>query len=254
MDLPRNSFKHAIAQLKPQIGLWTSLTSAISAELLSHSGFDWMLLDMEHSPNDMLSLVGQLQGMAGGTATPIVRVPWNDSVVVKRALDIGAQTILFPYVQTADEARKAVAATRYPPSGIRGVAGSTRAAGYGRIKDYLKRADQEMCVLVQVENRVGLDNIDAIAAVDGVDGVFIGPNDLAASLGHLGDIAHPDVQAAINGALAALKAKNKPAGYLTYNIADAKQRFADGFTFIAVASDISILVRGGDDVVKTFKG
>lgn len=253
MDLPRNNFKRAIAELKPQIGLWSSLTSGISAEILCQCGFDWILIDTEHSPNDVLAIVGQLHGLTGGTATPIVRVAWNDPVLVKRTLDLGVQTILFPYVQTAEEARRAVASTRYPTAGIRGVASSTRAAGYGRIKDYLRRADAEMCVLVQVENRTGLENIDAIAAVEGVDGVFIGPNDLAAALGHLGDIGHAEVQAAIKGALTSLKARNKAAGYLTYNVADAKQRFADGFTFIAVTSDITLLQRGGDEVVKTFK-
>jgi 4-hydroxy-2-oxoheptanedioate aldolase len=253
MDLPQNKFKRAIAELKPQVGLWSSLASGTAAEILAQCGFDWILLDTEHSPNEVPTMLAQLQSLTGGTATPIVRVAWNDTVLIKRALDIGVQTILVPYVQTAEEAKRAVASTRYPPAGIRGVAGNTRAAGYGRTPNYLKRADAEMCVLVQVENRTGLENIDAIASVEGVDGVFIGPNDLSAALGHLGDIAHPDSQAAIAGALAKLKAKKKPAGYLTYNVPDAKQRFADGFTFIAVSSDITILQRGGDELVKIFK-
>jgi 4-hydroxy-2-oxoheptanedioate aldolase len=253
IDLPRNQFKRAIAELKPQVGLWSSLGSGTVAEMMAQCGFDWILIDTEHSPNEVPDILAQLQALRGGTATPIVRVAWNDPVLVKRALDCGVQTILFPLVQTAEEAKRAVASTRYPPGGIRGVAGSTRAAGYGRTPDYLKRADSEMCVLVQVENRTGVQNLEAIAAVEGVDGVFIGPNDLAAALDHLGDIKHPDVQAAINGVLGKLKALRKPAGYLTYNVADAKQRFADGFTFVAVSSDITILQRGGDELVKTFK-
>lgn len=254
MDLPQNQFKRAIAELKPQVGCWSSLASAAAVEIVSRSGFDWLLIDTEHSPNETPAILAQLQAATGGTATPIVRVAWNDPVLVKRVLDLGVQTVLFPYVQTADEARRAVAATRYPPAGIRGVAGSTRAAGYGRIKNYLQRADAEMCVIVQVENRTGCENVEAIAAVEGVDAVFVGPNDLAAALGHLGNIAHPDVQAAIGGVLAKLKARRKPAGYLSYNQADARQRFADGFTFIAVTSDVTLLQRGGDEVVKAFKG
>ena len=229
------------------------LLAASIAEVVSQSGFDWILLDCEHSPNDVADLLPQLQALHGGTAAPIVRVAWNDPVLVKRTLDIGVQTILFPYVQTVEEAKRAVASTRYPPKGIRGVASSTRAASYGRNRNYLKQADAEMCVVVQVESRTGLQNIADIAAVDGVDGVFIGPNDLAAALGHLGDVGHAEVQAAIAGALKTLKEKRKPAGYLSYNVADAKQRFADGFTFIAVSSDLTILQRGSDELVKTFK-
>ena len=253
MDLPRNAFKRALAELRPQVGLWSSLTSHIGAEIVAHCGFDWILLDTEHSPNDIPLLVAQLQALKGGTAAPVVRVAWNDPVLVKRALDIGAQSILFPYVQNADEARRAVAATRYPPQGIRGVASSTRAAGYGRTKDYLVRAADEICVLVQVETRPALDQLEAIAAVEGVDGVFIGPNDLAAALGHLGNIPHPDVQKAIADALGRLKAKRKAAGFLTSNVAEAKRCFADGFTFVAVGSDTGLLQRGGDELVKQFK-
>ena len=172
MELPVNKFKHALKAGKPQIGIWSSLSSHIVAEILSHSGIDWVLLDTEHSPNELPMVQQQLHAMQGGTANPVVRVPWNDMVMIKRYLDIGSQTLLLPYVQSAEEAKNAVAYTRYPPHGVRGVAGATRAAGYGRIKDYFKRAQDELCLLVQVETRKAMASIEAIAAVDGVDGVL----------------------------------------------------------------------------------
>ena len=186
MDLHRNSFKHAIAAGQLQIGLWCSLCSNIAADVVGDSGFDWLLLDTEHSPNEIPDLVGQLQAVSGGAATPIVRPAWNDTVLIKRCLDIGAQALLVPYVQNAEEAKRAVEAVRYPPRGVRGVAVASRASRYGRVTDYLKKADSEICLLVQVETRSALDQLETIAAVDGVDGVFIGPSDLSASLGHIG--------------------------------------------------------------------
>ena len=200
MDMPRNSFKHAIANGELQIGLWCSLCSPITAEIVSHSGFDWLLLDTEHSPNEVPDVLVQLQAIQAGTAAAIVRPAWNDIVLIKRFLDIGAQTLLIPFVQTPDEARRAVEATRYPPGGVRGITGSGRASRYGRVKDYLKNASQEICLLVQVETRSALDQIEAIASVDGIDGVFIGPNDLSASFGHIGNWGHPEVQAALEDA------------------------------------------------------
>ena len=200
-EMQRNAFKHAIAQGKLQIGLWSSLCSNIAAEVISDSGFDWILLDTEHSPNEIPDLVTQLQAIQRGTATPIIRPAWNDAVLAKRALDIGAQTLLFPYVQNAEEAKRAVASTRYPPQGIRGVSVAARASRYGRVPGYLTKANDEMCVLVQVETRAALDQLEAIAKVDGVDGVFIGPSDLAASLGHLGNPQHADVQSAMQDAV-----------------------------------------------------
>ncbi len=155
MDLPRNSFKHAIAAGQLQIGLWCSLCSNIAADIVRDSGFDWLLLDTEHSPNEVPDLVGQLQAVTGGTATPIVRPAWNDIVLIKRCLDIGAQTLLVPYVQNAEEAKRAVEAVRYPPRGVRGVAVASRASRYGRVTDYLKKADSEICLLVQVETQNG---------------------------------------------------------------------------------------------------
>ena len=254
MDITPNAFKRGLAQGKLQIGLWSSLCSHIGAEIIADCGFDWILLDTEHSPNDVPILVTQLQGMMRGTATPIVRPAWNDTVLIKRILDSGAPGLLIPFVQTAEEAERAVAATRYPPHGIRGVSGSNRAARYGRIKNYLHAANEEICVLVQVETRSALDRLEEIASVPGVDGVFIGPADLAASFGHTGNQLHPDVQKAIEDAARRLKNIGKPAGILTPVEEDARRYISWGYGFVAVGSDVGLLVKGGDALVKTFKG
>jgi 4-hydroxy-2-oxoheptanedioate aldolase len=253
MELARNNFKRAIAEGRVQIGLWSSLCSNIGAEVLSDAGFDWILLDGEHSPNDVPSTMSQMQVLVGGTATPIVRPAWNDAVMIKRILDIGAQTILVPYVQNAEEAQRAVTSVRYPPAGIRGVAATTRASRYGRVNNYLKLADGEICLLVQVETRSALDELEAIAKVDGVEGVFIGPYDLAASLGHIGNPAHPEVQAALEDAVKRLKAVGKPAGILTSSEEEAKRYIQWGYIFVAVGSDIGLLGRGADALAKRFK-
>lgn len=253
MELARNKFKQAIAQGCVQIGLWSSLCSNIGAEVVADAGFDWILLDGEHSPNDVPSVMSQLQALNGGTASPIVRPAWNDAVMIKRILDIGAQSILVPYVQNAEEAERAVAAVRYPPAGIRGVAASTRANHYGRVNNYLKLADGEICLLVQVETRSALGQLEAIAKVEGVDGVFIGPSDLAASLGHIGNPAHAEVQAALEDAVKRLKAVGKPAGILTLNEEEARRYIGWGYTFVAVGSDIGLLGRGADALAKRFK-
>src|SRR3972149_459460 len=200
MELPVNNFKRALKDKKPQIGMWSSLPSHIVAEFLAGAGFDWVLLDTEHSPNELPMVQAQLHAMVGGTATPVVRPAWNDMVLIKRYLDVGAQSLLLPYVQNEEEAKNAVRYTRYPPQGVRGVAGSTRSSGYGRIKDYFKRVHDELCLLVQVETRKAIANLDAIAAAEGVDGIFIGPNDLAADLGHLGNWQHPEVWKGMAGA------------------------------------------------------
>ncbi|HEX6268454.1 MAG TPA: HpcH/HpaI aldolase/citrate lyase family protein, partial [Burkholderiales bacterium] len=201
MDLPRNSFKRALEAGKPQIGLWSSLSSNYTVEVIAGAGFDWILLDSEHSPNDLENLLTQLQAAAPYPAHSVVRVPWNDMVAIKRVLDIGAQSLLVPYVSTRAEAESAVSYTRYPPAGVRGVAGTTRATRFGRVKDYATRAHEEICLLVQVETQAALDNVEAICAVDGVDGVFIGPADLHASLGHTGEIANPKVKPLIDDAI-----------------------------------------------------
>ena len=253
MELPRNRFKHAIAAGQLQIGLWCSLCSNIAADVVGDSGFDWLLLDTEHSPNEIPDLVGQLQAVSGGAATPIVRPAWNDTVLIKRCLDIGAQTLLVPYVQNAGEAKRAVEAVRYPPRGVRGVAVASRASRYGRVTDYLKKADAEICLLVQVETRSALDQLEAIAAVDGVDGVFIGPADLSASLGHVGNPQHPDAQTAIETAAQRLKAVGKAAGILTGNEDEARRYIGWGYTFVAVGTDTVLLARTADALAKKFK-
>ena len=253
MDLPRNEFKHAIAASKLQVGLWCSLCNSVAAEIVSHSGYDWLLLDTEHSPNEVPDILAQLQATQAGTASAIVRPAWNDTVLIKRYLDIGAQTLLIPFVQNADEARAAVAATRYPPQGIRGITGSGRASRYGRVKDYLKNAGSEICVLVQVETRSALDQIEAIASVEGVDGVFIGPNDLSASFGQIGNWGHPEVQAALEDAVKRLKKIGKPAGILTPNEEEAKRFIQWGYTFVAVGSDVGLLAKNADGLAKRFK-
>src|SRR6186997_1635361 len=215
MDLPLNSFKRAIKSGQPQIGIWSSLASNVSVEVLAGAGFDWVLLDTEHAANEVPMVLSQLQAAVGGTAHPIVRPAWNDAVLIKRFLDVGVQTFLIPYVQNADEAKKAVAATRYPPRGIRGFATATRASRFGRIKDYHRRFEEELCVLVQVETRTALQNLESIAAVDGVDGVFIGPGDLSTDLGHVGNANHPEVQRTIEEAIARICAVGSAAGILT---------------------------------------
>ena len=248
-----NAFKRAIAAGQLQIGLWSSLCSNIAAEIVSNSGFDWILLDTEHSPNEIPGLLAQLQAVRGGTATPIIRPAWNDAVLAKRCLDIGAQTLLFPYVQNAEEARRAVGSTRYPPLGIRGVSVAARASRYGRTPGYLGKANTEICVLVQVETRSALDELEAIAKVEGVDGVFIGPSDLAASLGHIGNPAHAEVQAAIKDAVTRLTALGKPAGILTGNEEEARRYIDWGYLFVAVGADVGLLAKSADALAKKFK-
>jgi 2-keto-3-deoxy-L-rhamnonate aldolase RhmA len=253
MNMPRNAFKHAIARGQLQIGLWCSLCHPIAIEVVSHSGYDWLLLDTEHSPNDVPDILLQLQAAQAGTASCIVRPAWNDMVLIKRYLDIGAQTLLLPFVQSPEEARRAVEWTRYPPGGVRGITGSGRASRYGRVKDYLKHAASEICVLVQVETREALARIEDIASVDGVDGVFIGPNDLSASFGHIGNWGHPEVQAALEDAVTRLKKIGKPAGILTPNEEEAKRFIAWGYTFVAVGADLGLLAKNADALAKRFK-
>ena len=246
MDVPKNSFKSALKSNKPQIGLWSSLSSNYSVEVIAGAGYDWLLLDCEHSPNDLESLLTQLQACAPYATAPVVRVPWNDMVNIKRVLDIGAQTLLIPYVCSAEEAKAAVAATRYPPAGVRGVAGTTRATRFGRVKDYAKRAHEEICVLVQVETKPALDQLEAICAVDGVDGVFIGPADLHASMGYPGETSNPAVLPLIEEAMRRICKAGKAPGYLSPLESDAKRMLAAGCLFCAVGADIGLLARGAE--------
>ena len=253
MELPVNKFKRALKDKKPQIGMWSSLSSHIVAEILANAGFDWVLLDTEHSPNELPMVQAQLHAMVGGTASAVVRPAWNDMVLIKRYLDIGAQSLLIPYVQNADEAAEAVAAIRYPTRGVRGVAGVTRASRFGRVADYAKRAEEELCLLVQVENREGLENLEAIARTDGVDGVFIGPADLAAGLGHLGEQSHPEVQSAIRDAIGRIRACGKGAGILATDEASSRRYIEWGTTFTAVGLDVMVLGRELERLCAKFK-
>src|SRR5215207_3011653 len=252
-QLPKNAFKRAIRDGRPQIGLWSSLCSNIVAEVIAGAGFDWILVDTEHAPNELPAVLSQLQGLSGGTATPVVHPAWNDMVLMKRLLDIGVQNLLVPYVQTAEEARAAVAATRYPPQGVRGVAVTHRANHYGRVKDYYKRAGEEICVLVQIESRVALQNIEAIAAVEGVDGLFIGPSDLAAAFGHVGESGHPEVRAAIDDALRRIAKTGKAPGILAPIEADARHWLSLGCIVLAVGSDIGLLARQSEELAAKFQ-
>jgi 4-hydroxy-2-oxoheptanedioate aldolase len=253
MQLPQNPFKRALKAGRPQIGLWSSLSSNYTVEVIAGAGFDWLLLDCEHSPNDLENLLTQLQAAAPYPTHCVVRVPWNDMVTIKRVLDIGAQSVLVPYVSTRAEAESAVAYTRYPPGGARGVAGTTRATRFGRIKDYAKRAQEEICLLVQVETQSALDSIEAICAVDGIDGVFIGPADLHASLGHPGELAHPAVKPLIDEAIRRIRKCGKAPGILTPNETDARHWLECGALFVAVGADVGILARGAEALAAKFK-
>jgi len=253
MDLPRNEFKRAIVAGRQQVGLWVSLASPYVTECVAGSGFDWLLLDGEHSPNDPITILAQLQAAAPYPVSCVVRPAWNDKVLIKRYLDVGTQSLLIPYVQNAAEAEAAVQAIRYPTRGVRGVASTTRSGRFGRIPDYLQRAEEELCLLVQIETREGLDNLDAIARTPGIDGVFIGPADLAAGLGHLGEQGHPEVQAAIEGALKRVRACGKPAGILTPDEATARKYIAWGSVFTAVGLDVHILARESEKLAAKFR-
>jgi 4-hydroxy-2-oxoheptanedioate aldolase len=251
---PINRFKQGLRANQPQIGLWASLSSHYATEVIAGAGFDWILIDTEHSPNDPPMVHMQLQAMMESQTTPIVRVPWNDLVTLKRILDIGAQTVLIPFVQNAEEAARAVAACRYPPQGIRGVATTVRANRFGRIKNYHQNANEQICVLVQVETRSALKELDAIAATPGIDGVFIGPQDLAADFGHLTNPSHPEVQAAIADAVNRIRAAGKAAGIVMASEVDARKWLDAGCMFVAVGSDMGLLARGSEALLAKFKG
>lgn len=252
MDLPRNHFKHALQQGRHQLGLWCSLSHHYALEAVAGAAFDWLLLDMEHSPNDLESVLTQLQVVAGYPASAVVRVPWNDMVAIKRVLDVGAQSLLIPFVQNVDEARAAVAATRYPPQGVRGVAGSTRATRFGRVRGYAQQAHTEICVLVQLETQQALQHIEAIAALDGIDGIFIGPADLHASMGFAGQIDHPQVTPLIEDAIRRIRAAGKAPGILMVNEALAARCIELGSLFTAVGTDAGLLARGADALASRF--
>lgn len=253
MDMPINRFKQALREKRPQIGLWSSLASNVSAEAIAGAGFDWVLIDTEHSPNELPMVLSQLQAMMESTTHPVVRVPWNDPVTIKRYLDIGAQSLLIPFVQNPDEARRAVAACRYPPQGIRGVSTTTRANRFARVKDYHKQANEQVCVLVQLETRGALTHLEEVAAIDGIDGIFIGPQDLAADFGHLVNPGHAEVQAAILDGFARIRKAGKAPGIVDGSEAGARKWLEAGGLFVAVGSDLALLARGADALAAKFK-
>lgn len=254
MENPKNRFKQALREGKPQIGLWASIPSNYTAEIIAGAGFDWVLLDTEHTPADIETVLSQLQAVAAyPTTTPVVRVPWNDMVTIKRYLDTGVQTLLIPQVTTVHEAKDAVRFARYPTAGLRGVAGSTRATRFGRIKNYFRNADAEICVLLQLESEEALKNLEAIAAVEGVDGIFIGPADLHASLGQLGELSHVTVMPVIDDAIVRIAKAGKAPGILTASEEHARRWLKLGATFVAVGADVGLLARGADALVAKFK-
>ncbi|QNK73864.1 4-hydroxy-2-oxo-heptane-1,7-dioate aldolase [Variovorax sp. PAMC28562] len=251
-----NLFKHALAAKQPQIGIWSTLPYPYISELLAGAGFDWIMLDTEHAPSDPVLMLQQLQAVQAERDKPtsaVVRPPWNDSVLIKQYLDIGAQTLLLPFVQNRAEAEAAVAATRYPPGGIRGMGGTMRASRFGRDTGYVAQAERELCVLVQVETAEALEQLEDIANVDGVDGVFIGPGDLSASMGVAGQVNHPTVRAAIDAAIRRILACGKAPGILMLDEPRARECLNLGALFVAVATDQVLLRKAADDVAARFK-
>jgi 4-hydroxy-2-oxoheptanedioate aldolase len=248
-----NPLKLALKEHRRQIGLWSSMRSNVAAEIVGLAGFDWILIDMEHSPNEPSDVLVQLQAMATGTAEPVVRCPWNDPVAIKRILDVGVRSLLVPFVQSVEEATRAVLATRYPRAGTRGVAIGTRATRWGLRPDYHQTANDDICLIAQIETREALAQVEAIAGVDGIDGLFIGPSDLAADMGHLGKPSHAEPQAAIKDAAARIRGAGKSAGILSGD-PEAIQRYLEwGFTFVAVGSDTNVLAQATSNLAKRFK-
>ena len=239
-----NQFRHDLIAGKRLIGCWSALGSPITTEVLGLAGFDWLLLDGEHAPNDVLSFIPQLMAHKDSPSAPVVRPQWNDTVIIKRLLDAGFYNFLIPFIESAEDARRAVAATRYPPEGVRGVSVSHRSNRYGTVKDYQQVIGTNITVLVQIESVAGVEAIDEICAVPGVDGIFIGPSDLSAALGHLGNPLHPDVQAAMHTVQARATAHGKPLGILAPAEADARRYLEMGASFVAVGSDLGVFRAG----------
>jgi 4-hydroxy-2-oxoheptanedioate aldolase len=251
MQTPTNTFKRALQNRQAQIGLWLSLGNTMSTEICAGAGFDWLLLDGEHTPNDLQSMLVQLQTIAAYRSQPVCRVPVGDTALIKQYLDLGVPNLLVPMVDTPEQARALVQACRYPPDGIRGMAGA-RASRWGRYPRYSVEANAQICLLVQAETRLALSNLDAIAATDGVDGVFIGPADLSASLGHVGNPGHPEVQAAIEDAIGRVLKAGKAPGILTPDTTLARRYLELGALFVAVGLDTGILTRGTNALAAEF--
>jgi 2-keto-3-deoxy-L-rhamnonate aldolase RhmA len=236
-----NGFKKRLAADELQIGLWLNSASALVAELVSYTGFGWVLIDAEHAPNDLAETVAQLHAFQGSPTSVIVRPPWNDTVLIKRLLDAGVQNFLVPFVQTAEEAKAAAAAVRYPPLGVRGVSVGSRSSAFGMAPDYWKKINDHIGLTVQIEHMTGYGNLAAICDVDGVDGVFVGPQDLAAAVGHIVDVQHAEVQKLIAGVPAVARRHGKAAGILASNPQEG-QRYVDmGYSFVGVGSDLGLL-------------
>ncbi|HTK36780.1 MAG TPA: 4-hydroxy-2-oxoheptanedioate aldolase [Caulobacteraceae bacterium] len=248
-----NPFKAALKAGRLQLGLWQALANPYTAEICAGAGFDWLLFDGEHGPNDIPLLLSQLQAVAAYPVHAVGRPPIGETRLIKQYLDIGFTTLLIPLVETAEQAAELVRAVRYPPEGVRGVgSGIARASRFNRIPGYLDDASAEICLLVQVETLKGVENLQAIAAVEGVDGVFIGPSDLSAAMGLRGQPGHPDVQAAIATARRQISAEGKAAGILLTDEALARQAIEAGFTFVAVATDVGLLARGSSEMAARF--
>jgi 4-hydroxy-2-oxoheptanedioate aldolase len=255
MRTPSNAFKQALREPGARIGLWLGLADPYAAELCATAGFDWLLIDGEHGPNDLRSMLGALQAVAPYPAHPVLRIPHGDTALIKQVLEIGATTLLVPMVESAAQARELVRATRYPPYGIRGVgSGLARSSRWNAFPRYLHEADDGICLLVQVETASALAQLDDIAAVDGVDGVFIGPADLSASMGHLGNPGHPDVRQAIDGAIGRILAAGKAPGILAVDEALARHYLALGARFVAVGVETTLLARATRELAARFRG
>lgn len=248
-----NRFKQAIAAGRRQIGLWQALASPYTAEICAGAGFDWLLIDAEHAPNDLPLVLAQLQAVTPYPVEPVVRLPTGDPVLIKQYLDIGVRTLLVPMIESGEAAQSMVRATRYPPQGIRGVGSAIgRASRWNRTQEYLQRASEEICLLLQVESIAGFDKLHAITATDGVDGVFIGPSDLAAALGHLGDPAHLEVQQVIERGIATIRASGRAPGILVADETLARRYLTLGASFVAVGTDVTILARGAEALASRF--
>ena len=251
---PDRTFTDALASAgRPLAGMWVCSGSPLVAEICAGSGLDWLLIDAEHSPNGLESILAQLQAVHGYPVQAVVRPPVNDAVLIKQYLDLGVQNLLIPMVNSAAEARAAVAAVRYPPHGVRGVGSAlARASRWNRIPDYLARASETVSVTVQIESAAAVEAVEEILAVDGVDAVFLGPSDLAASMGLLGEQEHPKVRAAVEHCLEAAKAAGKPAGVNAFNEATAKGYLDAGATFVLVGADVAMLARGSEGLAAKF--
>lgn len=253
MPAPQNSFKQALQDKRTQIGFWQALANPYTVEISADAGYDWLLLDAEHAPNDIPLLVAQLQAMKGSPSHPVIRPPIGETWIIKQLLDIGAQTLLVPMVESKEQAQALVKAVRYPPHGVRGVgAALARASRFNRIPDYLQTANDEICLLLQIESRAGLEALDDIASTDGVDGVFIGPADLAADMGYLGKPGAPEVQAEVEKALARIQSHGKAAGILIGDLALAKRYVELGATFVAIGNDVTLFANATSKLLADF--